>query len=270
MNNPQNTGNMRGQQFVEGTPVYDSVGDKLGSVSSQNTDGAYLVVAKGLIFKHDVYVPLQSIARSDADGIYLNMTKDQALNQDWQNPPQAATGMAGTNVGNMAPNVGQNIRQDVGNATSNAQTTGDNVGDNVIEAPVREEELIAGKRTGEVGRVRLHKEVVEEPRTINTTVRREQVRVENVPGEQLSTASGDEYAFQDRDIEVPVMGEEPVVGKRTNVTGGVRISKQTTEEPRQYSDTVRREHVDVEGVDENGNPLNLGGQGSAGGQNVNP
>ena len=263
MNNPQNAGNMGGQQFLEGTPVYDSVGDKIGSISSHNVEGAYLVVQKGILFKHDVYVPLQSIARNDADGVYLNMTKDQALNQDWQNPPQ---GTSGATMGNAAQNVGQNTRQDVGTAASNAPATGENV----IEAPVREEELIAGKRSGEVGRVRLHKEVVEEPRTINTTVRREQVRVENVPGDQLSADAntGDENAFQNRDIEMPVMGEEPVVGKRTNVTGGVRASKQAVDEPRQYSDTVRREQVDVEGVDESGKPLNLGATDNN--PNVNP
>lgn len=267
---PQYVGNMGGQQFVEGTPVYDSVGDKLGSVGSASPDGNYLLVQKGIIFKHDVYVPLQSIARSDADGIYLNMTKDQALNQDWQNPPQMTTGTTGTTgatgttgtmaggMANTAQNVGQDFRQDTGMASNTAQTTGDG---GVIEAPVREEELVAGKRAEEVGRVRIHKEVVEEPRTINTTVRREQVRVENVSPDQVSadanTLGGAD--LQDRDIEVPVMGEDVVVGKETNVTGAVRVSKQAVEEPRQYSDTVRKEHVDVEGVDENGNPLNMGG-----------
>ncbi|MEO7003169.1 MAG: YsnF/AvaK domain-containing protein, partial [Ktedonobacterales bacterium] len=138
--------------------------------------------------------------------------------------------------------------------------------------PVHEEELIAGKRSGEVGRVRIHKEVVEEPRTINTTVRREQVRVENVPADQVSADAStlSENAMQGRDIEVPVMGEEVVVGKQTNVTGAVRVSKQAIEEPRQYSDTVRKEHVDVEGVDENGNPLNLGDANADPNQRMNP
>jgi len=278
--NLQNAGNMGGQQFVEGTPVYDSVGDKLGTVSSQNVEGAYLVVKKGIFFPHDVYVPLQSIARNDADGIYLNMTKDQALNQDWQNPPQATAGRetygtttgATTGAAATAQNVGQNIRQDVGAATTNARTTGQTTNDNVIEAPVVEEELVAGKRAQETGRVRIHKEVIEEPRTINTTVRREQVRVENVPADQMTADANtlNENTFQDRDIEVPVMGEEVVVGKQARVTGEVRVSKTPVEEQRQFSDTVRREHVDVEGVDESGNPVNLGGDAYGNDQPMNP
>ncbi|MDQ2828574.1 MAG: YsnF/AvaK domain-containing protein [Chloroflexota bacterium] len=56
-------------------------------------------------------------------------------------------------------------------------------------------------------------------------------------------------AFQDQDIEVPVMGEEAVVGKQVREVEEVRLHKQASEEQQQVSDTVRRERVVVDGKD---------------------
>jgi stress response protein YsnF len=71
-----------------------------------------------------------------------------------------------------------------------------------ITVPVHEEVLVIGKQEEEQGRVRLHKEVVQEHGTAS------------VPLEQ------------EHDIEVPVMGEEAVVGKQTRATKAVRVRKE--------------------------------------------
>src|SRR5690348_4665294 len=81
-----------GSTFAEGTPVFDVNGDKVGSVAENATQGEYFVVRKGLIFTHDLYIPLNAVARSDMDGIYLNVSKDQIQSQGWDQPPAAATG----------------------------------------------------------------------------------------------------------------------------------------------------------------------------------
>jgi uncharacterized protein (TIGR02271 family) len=57
-------------------------------------------------------------------------------------------------------------------------------------------------------------------------------------------------AFTERDIDVPVMGEELVAGKRAVVTEEVRLRKDAVTEDQQVSDTVRKERVTVEGADE--------------------
>ena len=81
-------------------------------------------------------------------------------------------------------------------------------------------------------------------------LRREEVHVERVP------ASGTEVpadAFQERDIEVTTMREEPVVSKEAHVTGAVHIGKTAETERRTVGGEVRREDVEVdEGVETDG------------------
>jgi uncharacterized protein (TIGR02271 family) len=122
-----------------------------------------------------------------------------------------------------------------------------------IQVPVREEELVSGKRVEEEGRVRIHKDVVEEQETITVPVRRERVVVERVPGSgEVDAGNLDQSAFKEDDIEVPVMGEEVVVGKRVQQVETVRVRKDVVTDDEQVSDTVRKERVRVDGVDDQG------------------
>jgi stress response protein YsnF len=57
-------------------------------------------------------------------------------------------------------------------------------------------------------------------------------------------------AFTEKDIDVPVMGEELVAGKRAVVKDEVRVYKEPITEERQVSDTVRKERVTVDGADD--------------------
>ena len=82
-----------GSTFAEGTPVFDVNGDKVGSVAENATQGDMdFVVRKGLIFTHDLYIPLNAVARSDMDVVYLNVSKDQIQSQGWisRPPPRPA------------------------------------------------------------------------------------------------------------------------------------------------------------------------------------
>jgi uncharacterized protein (TIGR02271 family) len=123
-----------------------------------------------------------------------------------------------------------------------------------INVPVYEEELVAGKRQEQIGDVRLHKDVVTEQETMPITLRREEVTVERVPVSGQASQADLKNAFQNEDIDVPVMGEEAIVGKQVHETEEVRLHKQVTDEQRQVSDTVRRERVIVDGAD-NTDPL---------------
>ena len=115
-----------------------------------------------------------------------------------------------------------------------------------VRIPVREEELVAGTQVEEQGRVHVHKDVVTEQQTINVPVQREQVSVERVPVDRDAGAADASGAFQEGDIEVPVMGEEVVTGKRAHVVEEVRLHKDTVTEQEQVGGTVRREQVRVE------------------------
>ncbi|HEY7122803.1 MAG TPA: DUF2171 domain-containing protein [Ktedonobacterales bacterium] len=73
--------------IVEGTTVYDSQGEKVGVVSLPTMQGNHLVVEKGWLFTHEIYIPLTSIRAQDANGIYLNLTKEELKDDQWKVPP---------------------------------------------------------------------------------------------------------------------------------------------------------------------------------------
>ena len=148
----------------------------------------------------------------------------------------------------------QTYQQPMQPAQSSTVQTAQTTNANDVRVPVYEEELVASKRAEEVGHVHLHKEVTTEQASIPVTLEREQVTVERVPVNQTVDLSGAQGAFQGTDIDVPVMGEEAVVGKTTREVEEVRLRKQEVTEQQQVSDTVRRERVvvDRDGVDQTG------------------
>src|SRR5919197_977983 len=77
------TGGSVNTQFIEGTPVFDVAGERIGTVSEHGVQEGFLVIHHGLL-NWDVYVPLGVIQTNDPSDIYLSITKDVALNQDWQ------------------------------------------------------------------------------------------------------------------------------------------------------------------------------------------
>jgi uncharacterized protein (TIGR02271 family) len=76
---------------------------------------------------------------------------------------------------------------------------------------------------------------------------REEVHVEqrDIPDRPLSSADA-ERLFEGGTIRVPVRGEEAVVQKEAVVTGEVVIDRYRRVEQQTVSDTVRREHVEVD------------------------
>ncbi|HLV98217.1 MAG TPA: hypothetical protein VKT82_06015 [Ktedonobacterales bacterium] len=73
--------------YVAGTPVLDAHGEKVGMVAEPETRGNYLVVQKGWLFTSKLYIPLSEIHAQDANGIYLNLTKEQLKDDQWKVPP---------------------------------------------------------------------------------------------------------------------------------------------------------------------------------------
>lgn len=267
-------GNLAGRPIAEGTTVYDAGGDKVGSVSEHNMQGAYLVVHKGWLFPKDVYVPLNAIGRADTDGVYLNMYKDDLKNQNWENPP-ANAGMGAGNLAGASAYPDRDAYAGTG-MTTPTNTAAAQMPDNItgttprgdstlgghqmpvqqgdILMPVHEEELVARKERDEAGAGRVHvsKDVVEEPQSINVPVSREEVRAERVPVEGARAGDLGPDAFQEKDIDVPVMGERVNVEKQARVGEELHLHKREVTEQQRYGDTVRRERAHVEGLDQQG------------------
>jgi len=246
-------------EIPSGATVYDSAGDKVGTVAGYDSVSGYFLVEKGWLFVKDIYIPISAIARADEGAVYLSLLKDDLKEDRYSSPPNDENMTVATDYGATAPT----IYGDTGPDTSvrAAYDTVDQgavnqAGD--IRVPVREEELVTETRQAEQGRVRIHKDVIEEDQTITVPVRKERVTVEHVPFSGDLDQSGfgkdtlDKETFTDRDIEVPVMGEEVVVGKRVRGVEEVRVHKDAVTDQQQVSDTVRKERVDVDGVDDQG------------------
>jgi hypothetical protein len=71
--------------ITEGTDVYGSDGDKVGSVVAVRPN--YLVVEKGFFFPTDYYIPVSAVSGVEEGRVYLAVTKDAALNQGWDAMP---------------------------------------------------------------------------------------------------------------------------------------------------------------------------------------
>ena len=134
--------------------------------------------------------------------------------------------------------------------TSRGATEGDRL-------QLREEQLQARTTPVEKGEVTIGKEVVEERRTVDVPVTREEVYVERRPVERQ--ASEHPIDASNRSIEVPVREERVEVEKTPVVYEEVGVGKREVTETQQVSETVRREEARIEHEGE----VNVREQGSA-------
>jgi uncharacterized protein (TIGR02271 family) len=109
---------------------------------------------------------------------------------------------------------------------------------------LREEELRARKESVESGRVRMDKDIVEEQRTLEVPVMREEITLDRHAVERRPADGGIGDAQQA--ISVPLHQEHVTAEKRTVVYEEVGISKHAVEDTERVSDTVHKEVMDVD------------------------
>jgi uncharacterized protein (TIGR02271 family) len=109
---------------------------------------------------------------------------------------------------------------------------------------LREEQLQARKQTVEAGQVNLGKEVVEEQRSVEVPVTREEVFIDRHPVDR--PAADQPIRDSGQTVEVPVREEQVEVSKQPVVYEEVGVGKRQVTEQQQVSDTVRREEARVE------------------------
>lgn len=71
-----------------GADVIGTCGHKVGDVVAVRDD--HIVVEKGFFMPTDFYIPKSAIQKNDDHGLYLNVTKDQALHFGWDVDPTAS------------------------------------------------------------------------------------------------------------------------------------------------------------------------------------
>lgn len=258
-------------QFVpqNGMDVIGADGEKVGEIDGVERD--YFIVRKGFFFPQDHYIPMTAISSYDSDSVYLNVTRDEALEQEWNTPPDgidATTDDQETRVNDQsdAPRndngviVGKTGRvsqteepevaeyghdDDTLAGISTDSTNNINADPDNTTVDVHKEELVADKHDVERGEVRVSKNVVEEEQSLDVPVTEEEVDVTRRRVDREATA--DDHAFEEGTIEVPLRGEEVDVEKRNRIIEEIEIDKTARTRDRTVTDTVRREEVDVEG-----------------------
>ena len=111
-----------------------------------------------------------------------------------------------------------------------------------------EEELRVSKQRHQTGTARLRKYVVTENVNLKVPVEKQRVRIEREPitdANRAAAMSGPDIA--EREHEVTVTEERPVVTKKTVPKEQVRLAKETVTETETVGGQVRKEQIDVEG-----------------------
>jgi len=246
---------MTGQQFYEGAAVHDVDGEKIGTLHAYDAQGGYIVVQKGFLFHKDLYIPVNAVQSTDAEGtVQLSLHKDDLADDRYASAPTGGAAREDS-YAQRAP-----VSETTETTTTRTQATPQPAparrqapaarADDTINVPVYEEELVVGKQREEMGRVHLHKETTQEQVNVPVTLQREEVTIERVPMKGEASKADLTDAFQNRDIDMTVMGEEAVVGKRLEEVEEVRLRKDTTQEQQNVTDTVRKERVVVDQIDE--------------------
>jgi uncharacterized protein (TIGR02271 family) len=219
--------------FDEPYTLRDRDGDKVGDILEVNpdfivaqSDGGFL----GLGERRTYYIPRSYLTSTDGTDWYLNLDKDVVEDMNWTTAPTESRWsndqwQAEYGYSDQAPHEG------------------------AMRMIRFEEDLEAVKSQRQAGEVTITKDVVEETKTIEVPVRREEVHVERRPVTDTTATAGMEDAFtnQGQSVRVPVMEEQVEVRKVARPVEEVEVTKTAKQEKRQVSDTVRKEQFNIEG-----------------------
>ena len=105
-----------------------------------------------------------------------------------------------------------------------------------------EEELVAGTRGREAGRMNVRKRVRTDREQVRVPIKREEVNVERVPVNEERTGA----EIGEDEVSMPVVEEEAVVGKQSVIKEEIRVRKDVVEDEEVVEEDVRKEEVDVD------------------------
>ena len=223
---------------MQGKPVYDSLGEKIGSVEEifydqQTNQPEWIGIGTGFLGTKRVLVPIEG-ADVSRDGISVRYDKEQVkgspdIDSDVLSEATEHKLYAYYDLEPSTPRSQRKLRGDAGTSKESVTRT--------------EEELTVGKTQHEAGRARLRKWVETEPVEMDVELKRETARVtREAVDEPVSDA-----ALGDEDVEVTLREEQPVVHKQAVAKERIGLEKDVDIERETVSDEVRKERVDIEG-----------------------
>lgn len=115
-----------------------------------------------------------------------------------------------------------------------------------------EEQLDVGKRRVEAGKTRIRRYVIERPVEAQVALRDEHAEIIRRAVEDTEALGDVDWDWTDSTIEMVETREEPVITKRTRVAEEVVLRKGETERVETVQDTVRKQQVEIQRLDEKG------------------
>ncbi|KAA9004846.1 YsnF/AvaK domain-containing protein [Paenibacillus spiritus] len=175
--------------------------------------------------------------RDSVDAVFNGSSLDNRSNPGLDTVNSGAVGAAShLSTSATGTAVPDHARTDLG-VTSEADA------DSARKLRLREEQLDVSKNKVQTGEVSIHKEVIEEQKTIHVPVTHEEVVIER---RAVTDETGAGPIGQDETIRIPVSEERVEVNKNTVVTGEVDVHKREVQETEQVQDTVRREEARID------------------------
>ena len=250
-----------------GYTVYDQSYEKIGKVDDlfvdENDQPEYIGVKMGLLGMSSTLIPMDLVRVNDqrqlvevsADKDYVKdgptFDDDREITPEFEQRVYSYYGLqradSAAGRGDYGSYYGEENTGAAGldTATGTGGELRDRPGSG-LEGELRvqraEEELRAGTREREAGRVNVRKRVRTDREHIEVPTRHEEVSVERVPVEGGAT----EAQIGDDEVSIPVTEEEVVVEKRPVVKKEIRVSKDVVEDTEVVEEDVRREEVEVD------------------------
>ena len=267
-------------QYADYT-VYDRDGDKIGKVDDlfvdENDQPEYIGVKMGFLGTRSTLIPWE-IATVDENDRRIEVSVDKAqakegpsfdddedITPDYEERvyshyglQRAQTGGEGSGYGDYygddeAGKVGPGMREgdtETGEFRGHAeddegvhQSHGSDLEDeDELRVQRTEEELRAGTREREAGRLNVRKRVRTDREQVRVPTKREEVSVERVPVNEERTGA----EIGEDEVSMPVVEEEAVVGKEAVVKEEVRVRKDVVQDEQVVEEDVRKEEVDID------------------------
>src|SRR4028118_1823347 len=267
-------------QYADYT-VYDRDGDKIGKVDDlfvdENDQPEYIGVKMGFLGTRSTLIPWE-IATVDENDRRTEVSVDKAtakegpsfdddqdITPDYEEQvyshyglQRAQTNGEGSGYGEYygddeAGKVGPGMREgdtETGEFRGHAeddegvhQSHGSDLEDeDELRVQRTEEELRAGTREREAGRLNVRKRVRTDREQVRVPTKHEEVSVERVPVNEEDTGA----EIGEDEVSMPVVEDEVVVEKRPVVKEEIRVRKDVVEDEQVVEEDVRREGVDIE------------------------
>jgi uncharacterized protein (TIGR02271 family) len=248
-----------------GIDLYTSDGERIGHVDELHS--RYFILGSSDLLGGEAWIPRTGNERQEGNDVYLDYDRSWIEGQNFTQRPGDLDDTSGDYSGRAMGGLDtdRDLETERGSFSSQQTTTdyGSAAGMNTAEygregvssgtvsdqdtmrVQRHEEELQAQKVARPAGEVEINKNVVEEQRTLEVPVTREEVHVRRV--EPTGQTTGDSTAFDSGDtIRVPITEEQVQVTKTPRVVEELEIEKVRTQDTQQVSDTVRREEFDID------------------------